>query len=329
MAKTIVLSLNHFEPYHVEVVQCSVGDTITFIFRDYAGSHDDPSLHLKSPSGIPEEIACIATTGFIGAEFTPNADTFLEPGRYTGTLEFGDTDDPDVIVYSFPIFFDVIRSASIYRWSRKIQAEPLDASADYTIATPSVFSPYGTKIFAKLGGGCYTITDGSYDCMPDPSTGPIKIEYDSSNTGAEITVTNIGSYPYMIPEVEFYAFTDAPTGFQDMTEDPVELVFVSMEGDPRPGLNDVLPVGESITMPALPRDPDVDIEILKRLGYQDPQTTVCTVPKNGNEAILSNEHLKVRYNPKTRIVTLTGYGVPSGAVIGSQLQAVSGYYVEA
>ena len=126
--KTIELSINNFEPVRVDVMQCSGGDTIDFVFKDYNGSHANPSLHLKAPSGICLDIPCTALNSPAGAEFESNADTFMEVGRYAGSLEFGDENDPNVILYSFPIWFQSIRNPAIRQWSYTHEAKGLHSA---------------------------------------------------------------------------------------------------------------------------------------------------------------------------------------------------------
>ena len=310
MAKTIVLSLNHFEPYHVEVVQCSVGDTITFIFRDYAGSHDDPSLHLKSPSGIPEEIPCIATTGFIGAEFTPNADTFLELGRYTGTLEFGDTNDPDVIIYSFPIFFDVIRSASIAKWSKTVPQKKMGPGVYYTISTDGVTVPYGNKIIAKVGDGAAVVEDGDYVCMPDISTGPIKIEYDSTRSGEEIKITNLSNsevYGLLFPQMTFEAYYEPMSGINppDDVEFPgirLRIILSSTVTGPAS-----MSLGETFSTGEFSEEPDAPVMILCNSSI-----VKSGIPTNG-DTITDTDGTQFMYNSFHKRVEIT-----AGSLTGSR-----------
>ena len=261
-------------------MQCSVGDTIDFVFKDYNGSHANPSLHLKAPSGIRDDVPCIALNNPAGAEFNSNIDTFMEPGRYSGSIEFGDENDPDVIVYSFPVWFQCFSNPAVRKWTHTEPEKVLTANASYTIGTNALMA-YGDKIFAKVGNGIYTIPDGAYRDIPDSATGPIRIAYDSESEDTEITVTNIGASPYKVPTIEFYAYEDAPIGFVDDTEPIKEMRAVTIESARVSGVAS-LPAGVSKTCGKFDRLPDTAVTLYGKNG-NNPLTVIKSgIPNDGS-----------------------------------------------
>ena len=330
MAKTIVLSQNHFDPYLIEVMQGSVGDTFTFIFKDHAGPHANPSIHLKSPSGLWAEIACTEPANFIGAEFNPDADTFLEPGKYIASLEFGDADDPDAVIYSFPIYFKCLRNPSIREWTFTHAAKGLNSGNSYDVTTGGL-AALDDKLFVKVGNGAYTIADGTELKIPDSSTGPIGISYDSTDTGSEITVINRGNDLILIPVITFTAYEEEGTSDMPFTDEIVELVSYQMESEKVNGVASMVQYDEFFTA-ALPRDPDS--ENIAIMGYDwnsvteswDETVVYSTVKSDGTPTTLgAGSNLTATYRPSTRIVAIEATG-NANKLNHEKISIVSSYY---
>lgn len=213
MAYTIELDTKHFEPVSLEFMQCSVSDTVTFVVSSYAvPAYVTPTLWYKDPNGVLHSQNLTPHGDLPAAVFTADVGTFTIPGRYIGAVEFVDNNDSDNIFFTFPVVFNVLRNPRIHKWSVVAPEKKVANGASYTISTGSM-DPIGGAITAKISDGIYTITDGGSVSIPDSSTGPIVISYDSSSSGSEITVTNSYNRPYLIPEITFEAYSESSVGF--------------------------------------------------------------------------------------------------------------------
>ena len=213
MAYTIELDTKHFEPVSLEFMQCSVSDTVTFVVSSYAvPAYVTPTLWYKDPNGVLHDQLLTPHGDLPAAVFTADVGTFTIPGRYIGAVEFVDDNDTDNIFFTFPVVFNVLKNPRIHKWSVVAPEKKVANGASYTISTGSM-DPIGGTITAKISDGIYTITDGGSVSIPDSSTGPIVIGYDSSSTESEITVTNNYNRPYLIPAITFEAYSESTVGF--------------------------------------------------------------------------------------------------------------------
>ena len=329
--KTVELSINNFEPVRVDVMQYSVGETIDFVFKDYNGTHANPQIHLRSPSGLFLDIPCTELNSPAGAEFEPNADTFLEVGRYSGSIEFGDNNDPDFILYSFPIWFQCIRNPAIRQWSYTHPAKGLHSANSYDVYTGDL-TPIGNKIIAKIGNGAYTLDDSVRVKIPDAETGPIELIYRLSQN--KITVINRGDYLIQIPEVTFTGYQDIDNGDNPMTTEIVAMVSYPIESEMVDGVA-LLSLYEKWWSAPLPRDPDgANIAIV---GYDwnpsteewDATNIYVTVKSDGTPTELgTGSNATATYRPSSRRVEVEGTAGAGSTKLNHQKIKIDGYYYE-
>lgn len=260
MAHTIELGTKHFEPVLVEVEQLATGNTISFIFKDYLDSVTSPYLYTKAPSGITNKLSGTALSSPSGAAFKPSAGTFIEEGIHTGTIEWI---GPDGGTYSFPIVFRSYKNTAARKVTKSAEARTLSMNESYSVALGG--STFGGEVFALISDGAYTVAEGVPVLLPDSVNGPLKLEYDSSNTGAEITVTNIGASPYLIPEITFFAYEPVGLGYNPMTEALTEMEARTIESVRVSGVAS-LSRGLSKTCGSFDRMPEADLTLYGRSG---------------------------------------------------------------
>ena len=260
MAHTIELGTKHFEPVLVEVEQLATGNTISFIFKDYLDSVTSPYLYTKAPSGITNKLSGTALSSPSGAAFKPSVGTFMEEGIHTGTIEWT---GPDGGTYSFPILFRSYKNTAARKVTKSAKERTLYMNESYSVALAG--STFGGEVFALISDGAYTVAEGAPVLLPDSVNGPLKLEYDSSNTGAEITVTNIGASPYLIPEITFFAYEPVGLGYNPMTEALTEMEARTIESVRVSGVAS-LNRGLSKTCGSFDRMPEADLTLYGRSG---------------------------------------------------------------
>lgn len=260
MAHTIELGTKHFEPVLVEVEQLATGNTISFIFKDYLDSVTSPYLYTKAPSGITNKLSGTALSSPSGAAFKPSAGTFIEEGIHAGTIEWI---GPDGGTYSFPIVFRSYKNTAARKVTKSAKERTLSMNESYSVALGG--STFGGEVFALISDGAYTVAEGVPVLLPDSVNGPLKLEYDSSNTGAEITVTNIGASPYLIPEITFFAYEPVGLGYNPMTEALTEMEARTIESVRVSGVAS-LARGLSKTCGSFDRMPEADLALYGRSG---------------------------------------------------------------
>lgn len=326
MAHTIELGTKHFEPVLVEVEQLATGNTISFIFKDYLDSVTSPYLYTKAPSGITNKLSGTALSSPSGAAFEPSVGTFMEEGLHAGTIEWT---GPDGGTYSFPIAFRSYKNTAARKVTKSAEERTLYMNESYSVALGG--STFGGEVFALISDGAYTVAEGAPVLLPDSVNGPLKLEYDSSNTGAEITVTNIGASPYLIPEITFFAYKPVGLGYSPMTEALQEMTIVSVNSEKKDGAA-ILYSSDTFTTLPLPVVPERPVSLIgftwDALGQTWNESLIYSFPNDGTQKSVISHNYKGAYDPATRTVTITATGNCTSLNF-EKIGIRSGYYEEA
>ena len=308
MAYTIELDTQHLEPVRLEFVQGSVSEEITFKLKGYTlPSSRTFKIWYRDPYGI---LYSENMTQF--GVFKAEIDTFVFPGVYTGAIQVVDNNDADEVLFSFPLIIKVEKNTRYYKWTLVAPEKGVAKTAPYTLSTGAM-TPLGSRITAKIKDGIYTIEDGNTVSIPDQSTGPIDISYDSTSTGSEITVSINQGYsqpflPYLVPEITFEAYGEGPVGYIVPTEDTVHPLRRQAIYSERVAGRADLPIATTYLLGPFEVMPDDSINIsgVTVTPIEQKHLIISGIPTDGSVYTDPNLGTKFYFNKDEMCIIVTG-----------------------